>query len=467
MAILQFLGGAGTTTGSKFLLIHNGRLTLVDCGLFQGLKDLRQLNWTPFPVDPKSVNEVVLTHAHIDHTGYLPRLVREGFRGPVHATSATTDLARIMLLDAARIQEEDAEFANKKNYSRHDPALPLYTEADAEEALKLFQSHPYGTPFALSPDLSCLMRDAGHILGSATLELHLDEGAQTMKLVFSGDLGRSNAPILNDPVTIPEADYLFVESTYGNRLHESESPSDILMQVINQTAARGGSVVVPSFAVGRAQTLLYLLRGLIEQGKIPSLPIYLDSPMAVDTTQIFSRHTELYDQDMSSLVQEGKSPFAFPGLHLVHSAPESKRLNSVTYPCIIISSSGMATSGRILHHLKFRLPDPRNSVLLVGYQAVGTRGQRLLNGEREIKIHGEWVPVRATVRNIPGLSAHADYREILTWLGHFKSPPRMTFIVHGEAEAGAALAEHIQKELGWKTYLPHLGAQVRLPFDGA
>lgn len=462
MITLQFLGGAGTTTGSKYLLTYNGRRTLIDCGLFQGPKDLRRLNWAPFPVDPKSIQDVLLTHAHIDHSGYLPCLVRDGFSGTVHATTATTELAHILLPDSAHIQEEDARFARKKGYSRHDPALPLYTVADAQAALKPFQSHSYNTSIPLGPAFSFVMRDAGHILGSATVELRIQSEAQPTTMVFSGDLGRYNAPILNDPAPVYEADYLLIESTYGDRLHGDESPSEILAQVINETASSGGSVVIPSFAVGRSQTLLYLLRELREQNKIPSLPVYLDSPMAVDATQIFRRHPEDYDRQMMDLENQGKSPFSFPDLHLVQSVEESKALNSISFPCIIISSSGMATSGRILHHLKWRLTNPRNTVLLVGYQAVGTRGHRLLTGAPEIKIHGEMVPVRAKVRNISALSAHADYQEIVTWLRNFKRPPHMTFVVHGEPTASTALAAHIREELGWPTHLPNLTELVTL-----
>ncbi len=468
MITLQFIGGASTTTGSKFLLTYEGRRTLIDCGLFQGPKKLRELNWNRFPIDPKQVQEVLLTHAHIDHSGYLPCLARDGFSGPIHTTSATMDLAHIMLPDSAHIQEEDAAFANKHGFSKHETVLPLYTVADAQATLKLFKSHPYNTEIPLSPNLSFLMRDAGHILGSATLEVRLSEPGQAgqarraTRVVFSGDLGRYNAPILKDPDPVYETDYLLIESTYGNRLHEQESPYEILAQVINDTIPQGGSVIIPSFAVGRSQTLLYLLRELREQNKIPMLPIYLDSPMAVDASNIFSRHSEDYDADMLKLQEKGKSPFSFPGLHLIQSVEESKSLNSRPYPCVIISSSGMATSGRILHHLKWRLPDPRNTVLLVGYQAVETRGDQLQRGAREIKIHGEMVPVRAKVRTIGGLSAHADYKEILIWLRNFKRPPRMTFIVHGEPESGTGLATHIQKELGWKTYLPSLGEQVTL-----
>lgn len=462
MTTIQFLGGAGTTTGSKYLLTHNDQRTLIDCGLFQGTKYLRQLNWAPFPIKPKDIREVLLTHAHIDHSGYLPRLVHAGFHGPIHATSGTTDLAKVMLPDAAHIQEEDARFANKKRFSRHDPALPLYTVADAEATLKLFKSHPYDQAIPLREGFSFRMRDAGHILGSATVELDLTTDGHAMKIVFSGDLGRYNAPILNDPAPVWETDYLLIESTYGDRLHETESPSDILADVITKTVARGGSVIIPSFAVGRAQTLLYLLRELLEQNKIPQLPIYLDSPLAVDATEIFRRHSEDYDPAMLQLGEAGTSPFAFKDLHLVRTVEASKALNHFTYPCIIISSSGMATSGRVLHHLKWRLPDPRHTVLLVGYQAVGTRGYRLQQGERVLKIHGEIVPVRAEVRSIGGLSAHADYQEILTWLRHFQRPPRTTFIVHGEPESNAGLAAHIKEQLGWLTYIPHLREKITL-----
>ncbi|MBI3655735.1 MAG: MBL fold metallo-hydrolase [Acidobacteria bacterium] len=462
MTTLQFLGGAGTTTGSKHLLTHNGRRVLVDCGLFQGFKELRQLNWAPFPMKAQDIQDVILTHAHIDHCGHLPRLVLQGYEGPVHATSATADLVPIMLLDSAKIQMEDAAFANKKRFTRHAPALPLYSIADAEKAIERLRPHGYENEVKLNAELSFVMRDAGHILGSATLEIRLATESRGMSLIFSGDLGRYNTPILRDPVPITEADYLVIESTYGNRLHETEPPSDALGKAIRETAARGGSIIIPAFAVGRSQTLLYLLRELREQKAVPDIPVYLDSPMAVNSTNIFRQHSADFDAETLQLIHAGNSPFAFPGLRLIQSVEESKALNTRPYPCVIISSSGMATSGRVLHHLRWRLPDPRNTVLLVGYQAAGTRGHRLLVGEKQLKIHGEVVPVRAEVRNIGGLSAHADYHEILMWLRNFKRPPRQTFIVHGEPECSAGLAEHIQKELGWPTYRPHLKETVTL-----
>jgi metallo-beta-lactamase family protein len=462
MVSIQFLGGAGTTTGSKHLITTDDARVLVDCGLFQGLKELRLRNWQPFPIGPHSIQSLILTHAHIDHSGYLPRFVKNGFAGPVYATAATCDLAAIMLRDSAHIQEEDARYANMKGFSKHKPALPLYTVADAEAALKLFKPCDYDKIYPLSKSLEFELREAGHILGSATAEVRINNRGQKIRILFSGDLGRPNMPIIKDPEKVGSADYLVLESTYGNRLHPPDSIPDMLASLITSTIGRGGSVIVPSFAVGRTQTLLYLLRELLELKRIPKIPVYVDSPMAVDVTDVFAAHPEDHDLDMTDLMRHGRSPFNFDGLHMVRSVEESKKLNSMNYPAIIIASNGMATVGRILHHLARRLPDPKNTVLFVGYQAAGTRGRALIDGAKEVKIHGESVRVRASIVNASGLSAHADYREILEWLGGFSAPPKMTFIVHGEPDASAGLAERIKTTLNWPVHVARPMEEVSL-----
>lgn len=455
MTTLQFLGAAGTVTGSKFLLDINGTRTMIDCGLFQGLKELRLRNWGTLAVNPASIASVLLTHAHIDHTGYLPRLVRDGFRGPVYATNATADLLKIMLPDSARLQEEDAEYANRKGFSRHHPALPLYTEQDAAAAIKLIHKIQYGENFRLNKFLSARFLPAGHILGSSFIELTTDgPGSPPLKLVFSGDLGRYDEPILNDPSPENEADYLLIESTYGDRLHERIDPKVRLAEIINSTAERGGKVIIPAFAVGRTQLLVYYLRELEDEGRIPTLPVAVDSPMGVEATRLYTRHREEHDIDMQRMVNLQRNPLATRNFTLVQGRGGSKLLNNVQGPGIIISASGMATGGRVLHHLARWLPDPASTVIFAGYQAAGTRGRRLQDGETEIRIHGETVPVRAHIESITSLSAHADADEIMRWLSGFKRPPRKTFVVHGESDSAAALRNRITNELGWDAVIP-------------
>jgi metallo-beta-lactamase family protein len=465
VASIQFLGAAGTVTGSKYLVEGEVRF-LVDCGLFQGAKKLRELNWQPSPVPPASIDHVVLTHAHIDHVGALPILARDGFKGPVWCTPATRELTEITLLDAAHLQEEDARFANEKGFSKHQPALPLYTTGDAERAIGLLRALDYEKETALAGATRIRFRDAGHILGSGIVEAVFPSGApggKEMKIVFSGDLGRYHARILRDPEPVEGADYLVVESTYGNRIHPVDGTREGLAALITETARRGGSLVVPAFAIGRTQTLLYVLRELKAGGLIPDLPVYVDSPMAVDVTQLFCDYIEDFDQEARDLYHKtGQCPVLVSNLHLVRDTAESKKLAGNTYPSIIISASGMATGGRILHHLAERLPDARNTVLFMGFQAYGTRGQMLKDGAKEIKIHGAMVPVRARIRSVEAFSAHADRSEILEWLGHFKTPPRRTFIVHGEPEASAALAEEIRRKLGWQTHVAEYLERVEL-----
>ena len=444
MLTFTSLGGAGTVTGSKHMLEFDGRRMLVDCGLFQGLKNLREMNWAPFPVDPASIDLVVLTHAHLDHSGYLPRLVRKGFQGRILCTPATQDVAELILQDAARLQEMEAEDANRHDTSRHKPALPLYDERDAQAALRHFTAVPFDTPFPLENGAELLFRHAGHILGAATAEIRW--GGRT--LLFSGDLGRYEDPMLPDPVSGTEADIVVIESTYGNRRHAAGSPEDSLADVVARTVARDGTVVIPAFAVGRAQSLLYHLWSLRQAGRLADVPIYLDSPMAINASELLCSHPSDLRLD------PGTCRLACGIATYVRSSRDSKALSADPRPKIIISASGMATGGRVLHHLKAFAPDPRNTVLFAGYQAEGTRGRSMLSGAEDIKIHGEWVPVRAEVTEIPALSAHADAGELIRWLSGLHRPPGRTLIVHGEPETAEALRVRIKRELGWEASVP-------------
>jgi len=454
MATIQFLGAAGTVSGSKYLVDTGETRFFVDYGMFQGPKRLRLLNWEKPPVAPDSVDHVLLTHAHLDHSGMLPALVRDGFRGKIWTTPVTAELCNINLLDSAHLQEEDARFANKMSFSKHKPALPLFTTADAEKAIERLKAVEYETPTAISEDTEVRFRDAGHILGSAIVEV-TSRGQAPMRIVFSGDLGRYDALILRDPVSVESADYLLIESTYGNRVHPPEDPMNDLAAIINETAKRGGMTVIPAFAVGRAQTLLYLLRDMKERCAIPDLPIFVDSPMARSVTDVFCRHREVFNEEANAVsLRTGKCPILSENTFFTHTKDESQKINDIRYPAIIVSASGMATGGRVLHHLKYRLPDSRNTVVFVGYQGVGTRGQLIRDGARSIKIHGEEVPVRAQIRNVEAFSGHADCAEILRWLGKFRKPPKTTFVVHGEEESSRALAAEIERNLGWKTHIP-------------
>jgi metallo-beta-lactamase family protein len=459
MASIHFLGAAGTVTGSKFLLEHEGRRVLIDCGLFQGKKELRQRNWEPLPVPAKSLDAIVLTHAHIDHTGGLPRVVAEGFDGPVFATSGTRDLVALMLPDSAHLQEEEARYANKERYSKHATALPLYTVKDAQRTVRLLETFGYERPKEILPGITLTFYRAGHILGSAVCAFDLKSTAQ--RVVFTGDLGRYNAPILRDPQGVSAATTLVVESTYGDRTHGETRPHDALCNAVKGAFERGGVVVIPAFAIGRTQELLYHLRNLEEEGRVPEVDVFVDSPMACDATPIYLAHPEEHDLGMSSLVDRGATPLATKRTHFVTSALESKRLNQFRGPGIIISASGMATGGRVLHHLKHRLPDARNTVLFVGYQSEGSRGRRLLDGEKEIKIHGQMVPVAAEIRTVSGFSAHADWKETMRWMESFQSPPRQTLLVHGEPSALEGLKGRVESQ-GWKAYVPRYLEQVEL-----
>lgn len=455
---LEFLGAAGTVTGSMHLVTANGSRILLDCGLYQGQKSLREQNWRSRIPDPGAVTSVIVSHAHLDHSGYLPLLVRQGFKGAIYCTPGTQDLLQVVLLDAAHVQEEDAERANRHGYTKHHPALPLYGGEDARKALALLIQRPYEIPFQASPGVTATFRRAGHILGSATIELDYGDGT---KLVYSGDLGRYGRPILPDPEPVRAADTLILESTYGNRLHEQRADAE-LAQIIRETASRAGFVLIPAFAVDRTQELLWMLHHLERERSIPTLSVYCDSPMATEVTEIYRRHPEDYSTEMAAALGSGDTPLATRNLHFTRTGAESRVLNDIRGPAIIIASSGMATGGRILHHLAHRLSDPRNTVLLVGYQAPGTRGRALEDGARQVQIFGAPVSVGARIAEISGLSAHGDREDLLRWLGGFERPPTITYLVHGEAAAAAELAAAITSRMGWKVEVAREGEPVLL-----
>jgi metallo-beta-lactamase family protein len=451
MASIRFLGAAGTVTGSRFLIEARGRRVLVDAGLFQGMKALRLRNWAPFPVEPASIDAVVLTHAHIDHAGALPLLVRDGFRGPAFCTPATLDLARLLLPDSARLQEEEARYANVKGYSRHAPhARPLYGEVDAAMAIARLVPLPYGRRVEVAPGFTLAYSRAGHILGSASVALEVSRpGGPPARIGISGDLGRYGAPILPDPEPPAPADALLVESTYGDRSHPPEPAADALAREVSAAVGRGGALIVPAFAVGRIQEVLFLLRELEQARRIPTLPVFVDSPMAVDATAIHLAHRDDHDREMDALVARGIEPLRPARLAFTRSPEQSRAINRVEGPCVILSASGMATGGRVLHHLAQRLPDERTTVLLVGFQAAGTRGWSLQNGARTLRIHGHDVPVRATVASLSNFSAHGDRSEVARWLDGIPAPPGRVYCVHGEPPALEAHAQAIRAR-GWR-----------------
>lgn len=452
MTSLSFLGGAGTVTGSRFLVEAGQSKLLVDCGLFQGYKQLRLKNWQPLGFDAVALDAVILTHAHLDHSGYLPALVKQGFRNAVLCTELTQALCDILLPDAGRIQESDAERANRDGFSRHHPAQPLYTERDAHSALRRFKTCRFDEEQGLPGGHRLKFLRAGHILGAAIVQLDL----AGQRITFSGDLGRYNCPLMHPPERVQSTDYLVVESTYGNAVHPEGDPEDLLEDVICRTVKRGGTVIVPSFAVGRAQSLLYHLSRLNRSGRIPPVPIYLDSPMAIDASELFCR------QDGGSRLSKEEARAACSVAEYIRDGERSERIIADPGPKIVLSASGMATGGRVLNYLKRYAPDPQSTILFTGYQAGGTRGAHLLAGADQIKIHGAWHKVRAEVLNLHMLSAHADANEIMRWLSGFEAPPRRTFIVHGEPDASDTLRHRIQEELGWDCEVPEQGQRVDL-----
>ena len=482
MIALTFLGAARTVTGSKYLIESGGRRIMVDGGLFQGLKELRLRNWAEFPVPPSSIEAIVLTHAHLDHCGYLPRLVAQGFKGRIFCTQGTQDLCRIVLPDSGRIQEEDAEYANRKQFSKHAPALPLYDEADAVRAVSQLQPVGYERPMPVASGVDIEFANAGHLLGSSHVRMNIDGRT----IVFGGDLGRFGRPVLPDPTMVDKADYLLVESTYGDRVHEQDDNGVRLEQIIKDTAARRGKLIIPAFAIGRVEELLYWVKRLEDEKRIPVLPVFVDSPMAAAALERYSERLQELDPEMRPETRDDKAPhdeaaphpeavrrkqarqerdvcaFCTARFRVIGSGEESKHLTASTQPAIVISASGMAEGGRVLHHLKAALPNAQNTVLFAGYQGAGTRGRRLVDGEKSVKIHGEWVPVAARIERIDSMSAHADSNEIMRWLGGFTAPPKQTFIVHGEPTAQDALAARIRKELGWAVHAPEHGQRVEL-----
>jgi len=465
-ATLSFWGGVGTVTGSKYLIETERARVLVDCGVFQGLKELRERNWQEPPFDARAINAVLITHAHIDHTGYLPRLVRHGFHGPVYCSRGTADLLKILLPDAGRLQEEEADYRNRHKLTKHKPALPLYTEKDAFAALELVRPVANtGESIDVAEGIRAGFRIAGHILGSSLVLVEIDgagDDGAGRRILFSGDLGHYDQPIIHDPVSPPACDYLLVESTYGDRLHDPENPKDALKRIINDVAQRNAPLLIPAFAVGRTQEIVYLIRELEDEHTIPILPVCLDSPMAAAATTAYANRTEEQDEAYASVLARPQHPLRTHSMIACSSKQQSKQLNEASGARIIVSASGMMTGGRVLHHAVRLLPDPNTTLLFVGYQAAGTTGRRILNGEREVKIMGQWVPVRCRIERIGSFSAHADWKEILRWLEGMPAPPRQTFLTHGEPAAANAMAAHIKARLGWNASVPVYGQRFEV-----
>jgi metallo-beta-lactamase family protein len=466
VATLSFWGGVGTVTGSKYLVETDRARVLVDCGMFQGLKELRERNWEPPPFDPRSLNSVLITHAHIDHTGYLPRLVREGFNGPVYCSRGTADLLKILLPDAGRLQEEDADYRNRHNLTQHAPALPLYTEKDAFDAIKLIKPMSnLGEVFEAAPGIRAEFHIAGHILGSSLVLVEIEQaGADRLgrRVLFSGDLGHYDQPIIRDPVAPPNCDYLLVESTYGDRLHDPENPKVALKRIINTAVERNGPVLIPAFAVGRTQELVYLIRELEDEKEIPVLPVIIDSPMANATTQAYANRKEEHDEGYASVLARRQHPLRTHSMISAASREESKRTNTLQGARVIISASGMMTGGRVLHHAIRILPDPNGTIVFVGFQAAGTTGRKIQEGAHEVKIMKQIVPVRCAIARIGGFSAHADWKEVLRWLEGLAVTPRRSFMTHGEPNAANAMAGHIRDRFGWEVSVPSYGEKFEL-----
>ncbi len=466
MATLTFYGGVGTVTGSKYLIEHNGKRVLVDCGLFQGLKELRERNWQDPPFDPTNIDAVIITHAHIDHTGFLPRVVKMGFGGPVFTSRATGDLLKILLPDSARLQEEEADYRNRHDLTSHSPALPLYDETDARAALELLNPVPNdGSTVEICEGIKASFMVAGHIMGASLVLVELENArpdGSNVRFLFSGDLGHYDQPIVKDPATPPNCDYLMCESTYGDRLHGDVDSATQMAQIINEAVERRGPILIPAFAVGRTQEVLYMIRELEEQGRIPILPVIVDSPMASQATQVYNRWNEEHDEEYASILASRKHPLRTASMMTTSSRDESKRLNNMRGARIIISASGMMTGGRVLHHAMRILPDENATVVFVGYQAAGTTGRRILDGEREVKIMKHWIPVNCMIEKVEGFSAHADCQAVLRWLSGLQEAPKTVFTTHGEPEAADAMAEHIRERFGWNVIVPEYGQTVEL-----
>ena len=459
---VKFLGGAQTVTGSKYLLEIDNYKLLLDCGLFQGLPELKKMNWEQLPINASEIDAVVLTHAHLDHSGYLPRLFKEGFNGPVYCTKPSCELLEILLNDSAKLQEEEAEYAIKKGYSVHKSPKPLYDSRDVEKVLPCLRGYYYDTLIRLTSNIKIKFKNASHILGAAIVEVYLNGSSQKKKIVFSGDLGRNNDPLLYPPTKIKEADILFIESTYGNKKNPIKNPEDSIAEIINTTITKGGCVLIPAFAIGRTQNILFYIKELLRKKKIPNLPIYMDSPMAISATKLYGQNYDFHKLTLEE-VQNGDSFLAFnKSLNIINSHSASIGLNDIKKNAIIISASGMMNGGRILHHLYNRLPRPNDTLLLVGFQAEGTRGRRIVDGEEKIRIFGQDVLVKCRIAQIDGLSAHADQTELMQWLRSFKRSPKYTFIIHGEKESSTAFGRIINKELQWNTIVPKFLQSVEL-----
>lgn len=466
MATISFYGGVGTVTGSKYLLAHHGKKVLVDCGLFQGLRELREKNWQDLPFDPSAVDAVIITHAHIDHTGFLPRLVKLGFSGKVFTSRATGDLMKILLPDSARLQEEEADYRNRKGLTRHSPALPLYDETDARATLELLNTVPNdGKPVAVCEGFTASFNVAGHILGASQVLVEMEnarENGDAIRFLFSGDLGHYDQPILNDPAPPPACDYLMCESTYGDRLH-GEVTSDVrFAEIINEAYKRDAPILIPAFAVGRTQEILYMIRELEDEKRIPSMPVVVDSPMAAQATQVYNRFSEEHDEEYASILAKKIHPLRTDWMRTTNSREESKRINDMKGARIIISASGMLSGGRVLHHAMRILPNENATIIFVGYQAAGTPGRRVLNGEPEVRIMKNWIPVRCHVEQVEGFSAHADWKAVLRWLHGLPNTPKTVFTTHGEPESAAAMAGHIRDEFGWNVHVPQYDETIEL-----